>query len=174
MPATIEEAFNDPYSITKKKYEASFFSQGSQHAGYGSQQSGYGSQGSKTDTISNQSIPSRTSSFIRNPNTQLNFGLTNTSSTLTSTPTTMPAAMPTSSTITATTAMPTSTSTFLPKLRSKKEKAKKHKKKHRRHQRGGNYFSQKIIPDKKYFLFLINVIFGLIIIFSFALCNKYF
>ena len=173
MPATIEEAFNDPYSITKKKYEASFFSQGSQHAGYGSQQSGYGSQGSKTDTISNQSIPSRTSSFIRNPNTQLNFGLTNTSSTLTSTPTTMPAAMPTSST-TATTAMPTSTSTFLPKLRSKKEKAKKHKKKHRRHQRGGNYFSQKIIPDKKYFLFLINVIFGLIIIFSFALCNKYF
>ena len=173
MPATIEEAFNDPYSITKKKYEASFFSQGSQHAGYGSQQSGYGSQGSKTDTISNQSIPSRTSSFIRNPNTQLNFGLTNTSSTLTSIPTTMPAAMPTSTT-TATTAMPTSTSPVLPKLRIKKEKAKKHKKKHRRHQRGGNYFSQKIIPDKKYFLFLINVIFGLIIIFSFALCNKYF
>lgn len=168
MPATLEEAYNDPYSITKRKYEASFLSQ--------------------------DSNPSRTSSFIRNV-AQSNFGLTSSHSvpassrnsmagtgtgtgTTTNTNTNANANANTNANANAKTpdfnaqyvGIPeTFISNNSPIAIPKKKRSSKTKKSKRRTQKGGRRSR-----NKKQLLFLINVVFGLIIIFSFALCKKYF
>jgi hypothetical protein len=174
MPATLEEAYNDPYSISKRKYEASFLSQDN-----------------------NTSCPSRTSSFIRNPITmqtsqtshpsqtsqtshpsqtsQLNFGeiktmpiynkIAQNAGTMPNMQGTMPNMQGTNQSINqemrGTT--PNINTKSVPKKKKKHRKVKKQKG-GRRHRKSKN----------KHFLFFVNVIFGLIIIFAFALSKKYF
>jgi|694.fasta_scaffold132345_2 hypothetical protein len=162
MPATLEEAYNDPYSISKRKYEASFLSQDN-----------------------NTSCPSRTSSFIRNPITtqtshpsqtsQLNFGeiktmpvhnkIAQNAGTMPNMQGIIPTMQGTNQSINqemrGTT--PNINTKSVPKKKKKHRKVKKQKG-GRRHRKSKN----------KHFLFFVNVIFGLIIIFAFALSKKYF
>jgi hypothetical protein len=69
MPATLDEAFNDPYAINKKRY-INTLSQSNGDRGYGGGGSGGGSigGGGGSGSGSGGSVPSNTSTFIKNPN----------------------------------------------------------------------------------------------------------
>lgn len=130
MPATIDEAFSDPYKINKKIYD--------------------GFSRNDTGVSSNKTVPSQTSSFIRNPEyvnvtpTQVNFGKDTIS-------------------IDKNTQSIKSMPVPLPISPKNKKKSKKHKtkKSQKRKQRGGGN-----ITLNSYQLLIINIIFGLIILFS--------